>query len=112
MNGVGWAGGVIPAHTGVLRTGNSRAEGRWRSKNVRLIREAPRGVPLWWFGDGGPFVGFGTDYPQQVGFTLLIPVFPADRLKGELVRHSDYVKPQIGVWDGARFVGPLRFREV
>jgi hypothetical protein len=48
-------------------------------------------------GDDSPFVGFGADYPQHVGFTLLIRPSAPDRLEGVLVRHSDYVKLQIAM---------------
>ena len=58
-------------------------------KRIRLISGSRRGHPIVVIGVGGPFVVFVSNYPQHVGFMLLILPSALDRLEGVLECHSD-----------------------
>jgi hypothetical protein len=79
--------------TGGLGGGeNSRSSSEHlTAERFRLISGLRKGHPIVAIGAGGPFVGLVSNYPQHVGFTLLILPLEPDRLGSALVRHSDCV---------------------
>ena len=64
------------------------ASARWPMRGDSLVGKDCFRMVEWGIAQTGPFVGFGTDYPQDVGFTLLILRSAPDRLEVAMECHS------------------------
>ena len=89
MNGAGWAKWVDIWHSRSSETKIRRHRGeRPKAERFRLTGGGCKGHPIVVVGVGGPFVVFVSNYPQHVGFMLLILPSVLDRLEAVLECHS------------------------